>query len=500
MIPHAALFATVIPSITGIMIYGLRNRLKRGIGILATLSASLSILMIVSMGRDLMESWSSDGTGLVFSYPWIRPLNVDFSFLVDVVSLPIGLIIAVVSMLSCLYSMKYMEKEHDQGSFYANLLLFMSGMIGVIFSGNLIQFYFFWELMLIPSYLLIVNWGTSKDRLRIGFKYFIFTHVGALSMLLGILCIFVYTETFNLLELPVLAAGAIPSHMTIVIFVLLLIGFLVKMAAFPFHTWLPDAHSEAPTPISAMLSGLMLKCGAYGMARILLSTFGPTVVQTSNYLTILGLVTMVYGGLMALAQTDIKRLLAYSSISQMGYILFGLGVVSTASSLGVMGGLLHIINHAICKSLLFLSAGVIIHQTGIRDIRQLGGLFEKMPTTGIACLIGAFSLVGTPPLSGFWSEWMIFGGGLASGKGLITIVGVLSTAITAGYYLWFMWRVFFGKTPENLKEVKEAPYTMLVPLIILATLTVLLGVLPSLMLEYVKPAAEYLSSFLTAGI
>ncbi|MDH5780916.1 MAG: proton-conducting transporter membrane subunit, partial [Candidatus Bathyarchaeota archaeon] len=353
--------ATVIPGIVGIIIYAIRSRLRARkkvgetewaesgeegtgywAGIIATIAASVSILMIVSMGRDLMESWAMNRTELTFSYPWIRPIDLDFGFLVDVVSLPIGLIVAVVSMLSCLYSIKYMEKDRAQGSYYANLLLFMTGMIGVIFAANLIQFYLFWELMLIPSYLLIANWGVSENRLSIGFKYFIFTHVGALSMLLGILSIYSYTGTFNLLELPS-KATAIPSHMVIVIFVLLLIGFLVKMAAFPVHTWLPDAHSEAPTPISAMLSGVMIKCGAYGMARILLMTFGPTVIQTSDYLTILGVVTMAYGGLMALAQTDIKRLLAYSSISQMGYILFGLGAVSTTSSLGIMGGLFHII-------------------------------------------------------------------------------------------------------------------------------------------------------------
>ncbi|NIR16726.1 hypothetical protein GWN63_06270, partial [Candidatus Bathyarchaeota archaeon] len=198
MIPHAALLATVIPGVAGIVIYALRNRVRRGLGISATIAASLSILMIVSMGREVMGSWKSwrlswdlgSAAGLTFDYPWVRPISLDFGFLVDFVSLPIGLIIAVVSMLSCLYSIKYMEKDPNQGSYYANLLLFMTGMIGVIFAANLIQFYLFWELMLIPSYLLIANWGVSRDRLSIGFKYFIFTHVGALSMLLGILSIF----------------------------------------------------------------------------------------------------------------------------------------------------------------------------------------------------------------------------------------------------------------------------------------------------------------------
>ena len=491
MIEHAALLATVIPGIVGFVLYAFSRRIRRGVGWIATIAASSSIVMIISMGRDVMERQGP----LTFSYAWISSIDVDFGFLVDTVSFPIALIAAAVSTLCCFYSIKYMEKERDQPAYYANLLLFMTGMIGVILSSNLIQFYLFWELMLIPSYLLIANWGTSKNRLNIAFKYFIFTHIGALSMLLGILAIFSYTETFNILDLP-LVASAIPPSMVGVIFVMLLIGFLVKMAAFPVHTWLPDAHSEAPAPISAMLSGIMIKCGAYGMARILLTTFGQIVLQVSDYLAILGIITIAYGGLMALAQTDIKRLLAYSSISQMGYIIFGLGV---ASELGIMGGLLHIVNHAVCKSLLFMCAGIIIHQTGTRDIRKLGGLIGKMPTLGIACLIGVFSLVGTPPLNAFWSEWMIFGGGLAAGKGLITIFGVLSTVITAGYYLWFAWRVFFGPVPKTLNRIKEAPFSLRASVIILATISVLLGVLPGLVLEYIAPAAEYLSGLIGGG-
>jgi len=493
MIEYAALLATVIPGIAGILLYAFSRQIKRGAGWIATIAASSSVIMLISMGRDVIERQGP----LTFSYAWIRSIDVDFGFLIDTVSFPIALIAAAVSTLCCFYSIKYMEKEKDQPAYYANLLLFMTGMIGVILSLNLIQFYLFWELMLIPSYLLIANWGTSKNRLNIAFKYFIFTHIGALAMLLGILAIFSYTGTFNLIKLadPLVTIG-IPSNMVGAIFVMLLIGFLVKMAAFPFHTWLPDAHSEAPTPISAMLSGIMIKCGAYGIARVLLTTFGQIVLQASDYLAILGIITIAYGGLMALAQTDIKRLLAYSSISQMGYILFGLGV---ASELGIMGGLLHIINHAVCKSLLFMCAGIIIHQTGTRDIRRLGGLIGKMPTLGIACLIGVFSLVGTPPLNAFWSEWMIFGGGLAAGKGLITIFGVLSTVITAGYYLWFAWRVFFGPVPKRLNRVKEASFSLRASVIILATISVLLGVLPGLMLEYITPAAEYLSSLVGGG-
>lgn len=489
MIPHAPLLATILPGLSGLMILAGRRHINKRAGSFATASALFSVLLILSATTDVIENYAAGEGPVTVLYSWIDPININFGFLVDMLSLPMGLIVATVSTLSCFYSVKYMEGEGDQPAYYASLLMFMTGMMGVMLSVNLIQFYLFWELMLIPSYLLIALWGTSDRRLAIGFKYFIFTHVGAVSMLLGFLSIYAYTETFNFIELPQ-RAGAIPSGMTMVIFVLLLFGFFVKMAAFPVHTWLPDAHSEAPTPISAMLSGIMVKCGAYGMARVLLSTFGPTVIGTSDALLLLGIVTMVYGGLMALAQTDIKRLLAYSSVSQLGYIIFGLG---TATRLGVMGGLLHIVNHAICKSLLFMCAGIIIHQTRTRDVTKLGGLMDKMPITSVACTIGALSLVGIPPLNGFWGEWMIFGGGLAAGKVLITILGVAGTMITAGYYLWFVWRVFFGTAPEGLDNVKDPPLMLLIPIVLLAFLCLLLGLSPGLMLTFLTPAAEYLS-------
>jgi len=192
---------------------------------------------------------------------------------------------------------------------------------------------------------------------------------------------------------------------------------------------------------------------------------------------------MIYGGLMALAQTDIKRLLAYSSISQVGYIFFGLSVYSAT---GASGAIFHVVNHAICKSLLFLCAGLIMRQTGIRDIRGLGGLAEKMPVTCAASLIGAFSLAGTPPLNGFWSEWMIFLGGFLSGKMVITIVAVVSTAITAGYYLWFLWRVFFGTTPQNLENTVEPSWLMRIPIVILSVIIIVIGIWPSLILQFIS--------------
>jgi NADH-quinone oxidoreductase subunit M len=470
LIPHASLLAIILPIFSAILIYVFGKYTEKYVGWIATVAASLSACMILSMVIDVVEKIPIRDT-----YVWIPSIELKLGFVVDTVSFPIALIVAVVSALSCLYSIKYIENKRGQTGYYASLLLFMAGMIGVILSANLIQFYLFWELMLIPSYFLIASWGVSKKRLTIGFKYFIFTHIGALFMLMGILSIYAFTGTFDLPQ----ASAEIPPTSILSVFALLLIGFSVKMAIFPVHTWLPDAHAEAPTPISAMLSGVMIKCGAYAFARILLPGFGQTMTQTSNVLAILGVVTMIYGGLMALAQTDIKRLLAYSSVSQMGYIFFGLGVYST---IGATGALFHVVNHAICKSLLFMCAGAIIHQTGTRNIRRLGGLADKMPITCAASLIGALSLAGTPPLNGFWSEWMIFSGGISSGKILITTIAIVSTAITAGYYLWFLWRAFFGTTPKELENTKEASWLMRIPIIILAAIAVVVGIWPDIVL------------------
>lgn len=475
MIPHAPLIAILLPTIIGVALYLFGKSAEKYAGWLATMAASLSVLAILSMAKDIIEQGP-----IHLAYAWIRTqsIRLTLGFLVDMISFPIALIVAVVSTLSCFYSIKHMKDEPGQAGYYANLLLFMTGMIGVIFSANLLQFYFFWELMLIPSYFLIAFWGKSKERLAIGFKYFIFTHVGALFMLLGILSIYVFTGTFDLAELPHVEA-AIPLSSIPQVFVLLLIGFCVKMAIFPVHTWLPDAHSEAPAPISAMLSGVMIKCGAYAVVRILLSAFGQTVVQASDALAILGVITVIYGGLMTLAQTDIKRLLAYSSISQMGYIFFGLGV---GSALGVTGAIFHVINHAISKALLFMCAGAIISQTGTRNIKKLGGLAGKMPIICVATFIGALSLAGMPPLSGFWSEWIIFLGGISSGKFRITLIAIVSTVITAAYCLWFLWRVFFGTTPKKLENTREASWLSRIPIIVLAATAFVLGIWPNIVL------------------
>jgi len=490
MIPYAPYLAIAIPIIVGVFLIAstklIRERemvktLEKYAGEISTFSLIFSLIAILSMSADVLEK-----TRIVEATRWIPSLNIYFGFIVDQINMPIGLIMAIVGVLVCLYSIDYMRDEPMIRGYYGCLLVFMASMMGVVFSDDLIQLYIFWEMMLIPSYFLIVYWGTSERRLNIGFKYFIFTHIGAIAMLLGILATYSYTGAINLIELPT-KTYLVPPSMAVVISILFIIGFYVKMAVFPVHTWLPDAHAEAPTPISALLSGLMIKCGSYGIVRVVISLFPTIVGGASDFLMVLAVVTMVYGGFMAIAQTDIKRFLAYSSISQMGYIAFGL---ATESRLGVSGSIFHMVNHAIGKSLLFLVAGVIMHQAGTRDITKMGGLAQKMPITTIACLVGAFSLSGIPPLNGFWSEWLIFAGGLSVDKIIITMFAVLSTVLTAGYYLWFSWRVFFGPLPEGLEGAKDPSWRQLLPLILLALMAFLIGIYPESFLSYIMRGVE----------
>jgi NADH-quinone oxidoreductase subunit M len=270
------------------------------------------------------------------------------------------------------------------------------------------------------------------------------------------------------------------------------VGLFVKLAAFGLHIWLPHAHAEAPTPISALLSPAMIGIGGYAIIRLLLFLL-PSAYETIAFsISIWGLVTMIYGGLMALSQDDIKRLLAYSSVSQMGYIIFG---IASAYYVGVSGSVFQYVSHGTGKALLFMAAGSIILQThGVRSISKLGGLAGKLPVTATAALIGILAIIGVPPMNGFQSEWMLFYGSFAGAivmdspmKLFITAVALASTPLTAGYTLLAMKRIFYGKTPEHLSDVKEASPTITIPLLVLAFVTVILGIYPALITERLIP-------------
>jgi NADH-quinone oxidoreductase subunit M len=452
---------------------------------------ALSISDIIATGEHIFAGWD-----------WInfsiggKDVTIGFSLVADKLSFPIAAIIFILSLAAIMYSFGYMKNEENQGAYYALLVLYIAGMVGVILAGDLVQFYVFWELMLIPSYFIIAKWGSKPNSVKIAFKYFIFTHVGAMAILIGIGGLWVYGGSFNIATL--IAGGLSGAGPTVIrlLTILLILGFSVKMAIFPLHTWLPDTHSEAPTPISAILSGVMIETAAYAILRICQDIIGEEGMGgwMRWVLIAFAVFTMLYGGLMALAQKDTKRLFAFSSISQMGYIFFGLG---TFTLFGSTGSMFHIVSHALAKGSLFMVAGILITQIGHhkgREIKKLGGLGLKMPITAIVAMVAALSLAGLPPLAGFMSEWIIFGGGLElatnnteTALGIVAMIfAILSTALTATYVLLFMKNVFLGPPKEEFKDVKDPSPYMWVPLVILAILSFVIGILPKSVLYFIS--------------
>src|SRR5215216_1027603 len=305
-------------------------------------------------------------------------------------------------------STKYINTQ--VGLYYALFLTFAMGMVGTVLATNLIEFYVFFELMLIPAFFLIALYGYST-RKRVSLMFFFWTHVGAVLLLLGLLAMGLFAGGFDF-ETIKANVSTIPSQwMTLIVFAVV-IGIAVKLGVFILHIWIPHTYAESPTPISALIAGPMSGIGVYALLRIWMDLLSVSYTDYSIYINLWGVITMIYGGAMALMQDDIKKLLAYSSISHMGYIIFGLG---SQSVLGITGGTLMWIPHAIGETMLFLMAGAIIMRTGTRSMSNLGGLARKMPYTATIAMIAILSLIGVPPTSGFMAEWILFNGALQSG-------------------------------------------------------------------------------------
>jgi proton-translocating NADH-quinone oxidoreductase chain M len=379
-------------------------------------------------------------------------------------------------------------KKHlntQMGLYFALYLAFSMGMFGTVLATNLIQFYVFFELMLVPSFFLIAFYGYGARR-RIALMFFFWTHVGAVVLLLALLAMGFFAGGFDFDTIKANASHIPVQWMSIIIFALV-VGLGVKLAAFLLHIWLPYAHAEAPTPVSALLSPAMIGIGAYGLLRLWLDLLTGSYAEYSLYINLWGLATMIYGGAMALMQDDIKKVLAYSSISQMGYILFGLG---SESILGITGATMMYITHGLGKAILFMMAGSIILQTGTRSMSKLGGLAGKMPYTAVITMIGALTIIGIPPTSGFMAEWILFNGVLQTGVNhwdslRVTVfgVGILATVLSSAYILWMYKRVFFGKISEEHVHVRDSSRYITVTMAVLAAITLIIGVYPDPLLN-----------------
>ncbi|TXT55639.1 MAG: conserved membrane protein of unknown function [Candidatus Thorarchaeota archaeon] len=485
--------------IGALLIYLLKSKLEHSAGKVAVGFSFLSLVfMLPPFYRIIVER-----SVVKESATWSEVFG-EFGLFLDGVSFPIVFAIVVLGFLSVVYAVGYTEHTKNRPTFFANQLFFLMGMQWVVLATNLIEFFIAWEIMLVPSYFLILFWGLPETRKRTALKFWLYTQSGALCILVGFGLLYMLTGSFELQTIQDTLMGSTVTDLLKIIFILMAAGFLVKMAVFPIHWWLPPVHAEAPTPISVLLSGAMIETGAYALVRFGTILLGPAAAALAFWIAAIGVLTMFYGGFMALAQIDIKRLLAYSSVSQMGYILFSLGVYTTV---GVTGGLFHLINHAFSKGLLFMTAGAVIHQTGLRDITKMGGLSNKMPLTAFTAAIGALSIAGSPPLSGFASEWMMFLGGFDAAQIsgaiilrpefiLLSILAVTSSIVSAGYMLRFLWKVFLGPHPRELEDTSEAPQSMVIPMVVLAVLIVFFGIFPGIAVDIIFAGLEGVSGLI----
>jgi len=437
--------------------------LTRVVESIVTISNGILLIMAVALIGHAPFSY--------FVGEWVPPLGI--TLVSDSISTLLLLIITIVGLLTILYAFQYMEMYTSKIRFYALFMLMVAGMNGVVITGDMFNLFVFLEIATISSYAL-VGFGCEHEELEASFKYMILGCISSTFILLGIAILYATFGTLNMADL----ANFISTHGVnkAVLFAeaLFIMGFGLKAAMVPFHAWLPDAHPSAPAPISAMLSGVLIKaCGIYAIIRISYHVIGmTTLIQT--ILMSLGVLSMVVGVLLAVGQWDFKRLLAYHSISQMGYVMVGIGL---GTPLGILGGVFHLMNHAFFKSLLFLCSGAIEYSTGTRNLKEMGGLFKRMPITSSSCSIASLSISGIPPFNGFWSKLIIIIALVQAGYYAIAAITVGVSFLTLVSFIKVQRYSIFGELPEKFKGLKEVPVLMGAVLIIFALLCIGAGVL-----------------------
>lgn len=419
-------------------------------------------------------------------------------------SLAIFLAFVAVSLgaVVSIFSVSYMERFNGLGRYYALLLLMIAGVVGIGFAGDLFNMFVFFEVMAIPSFVLVAFDKEKWEPLEASLKYIVMSVFGSLIALAGISILFMYTGSLDLNTLAQSTIG-LNSFTLIGIISLIIIGFGVKAAMVPLHTWLPDAHSAAPSGISAMLSGIIISAGLIAMVKALMVFPG---INFGIVLILFAIITMSVGNAMALVQKDLKRMLAFSSIAQMGYIIMAFGLafafLSTAGDYGFRGGFFHIMNHAIMKGGAFLCAGAILHSIGTRDMEEMRGIGRQLPLVGVAFAFFGFALAGVPPLNGFISKFFIGSAAAdAGGWGIVALVAlIVNSAVSLGYYLPAINKILFSREiSEKAKKAKPIPASIAVPIAIMVTLTVLFGVYPDLGLKLVNPVVNYMMLSLGGG-
>ena len=465
--------------------------------IFTALQVILAVLIYMKFNRGMAGINTPEGFQFsekaswidIKSVSWFGKIHIDYFLGIDGISVLMVILTALISFIAVFASFGI---QKSLKGYFALLLLLDTGMMGVFVSLDFFLFYVFWEIMLLPMYFLIGVWGGPR-REYAAIKFFLYTLLGSVLMLLAIIALYFSVSivdpatggkihTFNMLAMmnpanfdagSILAGvNTLPRYLA---FIGLFIGFAIKVPIFPFHTWLPDAHVEAPTAISVILAGVLLKMGTYGILRISFPMFPDAAVYYQIPLAILGFINIVYGALVAMAQEDFKKLIAYSSISHMGVVVLGMAALNTQ---GITGAVFQMFNHGTITAMLFLIVGVIYDRAHTRGLNDFGGLMNQMPKYSGVMVIAFFAALGLPGLSGFISEAFALLGAFQAFK-WITIASTVGIVLTAGYMLWTLQRLFLGTLPDKWKSLPDINGRELFTLVPLAIIVIFLGIYPS---------------------
>ncbi len=428
-------------------------------------------LMLLILSFAALRAVSIHGT-LVYSVgAWKPPIGI--AMVLDGLTAFVLITANLIGFLTALYSVDYMKRYTSRWKFYALFLLMIGGMNGVLVTGDIFNLFVFLEISSIAGYSLVA-FGTERNQFEAALKYAVMGAMGSLFLLLGIVLLYGYTSTLNMADIALVLTQNGKSNIILMISVLFIVGFGLKSAMVPFHAWLPDAYLASPSPVSAAFSGAAVKSlGIYAMFRVFYNVIGTSEIL-SSILMFLGVLSMIVGVFLAIGQWDFRRLLAYHSISQIGYIVLGIGL---GTPLGILGGLFHLFNHSMFKPLLFLNSGAVEYSTGVQDLRNMGGLAKKMPVTRITGLIASLSISGVPPFNGFWSKFIIIIALVQSGRYGYAFWAVLASILTLASFMKVMKYAFFGKIKATLDHIKEVPLLMKLPMITLALVCLAGGIL-----------------------
>ncbi len=482
------LTATVFLPLVGalVIIVLLRNpRTIRGFAVAVTLAD----LALAATAFSLYFREKA-GLQLVERIDWIAPLDVEYFLGMDGLNAPLVLLTGLLGLCAVLASWHINVRVRE---YFVWLLVLQTAVMGVFVALDFVLFFVFWELELVPMYFLISIWGSGRKEYS-AMKFLVFTLLGSAFMLVGILVLYLSAGTFdmtvlgqsNMADLLTSDLLRVPAQF---VFSLFFIAFAIKLPVWPVHSWLPDAHTDAPTAVSVMLAGVLIKMGGYGMIRVCVTMFPEVTRDYAWLLVTLAVISIIYGAVVTLRQSDLKRLIAFSSISHMGLVLLGIGslgtVAANVSPLGLNGAAMQMFTHGTITGLLFLVVGLVYEKTHTRYIPDLGGLASRMPFIAIVLVVGGLASLGLPSLSGFVSEALVFLGTFFV-WGWPTAIAVFSIVLTAGYILWMIQRVLFGPSLSRYSQVGDATLVEAIPLVLLLIVIVVIGIYPALLTDVVN--------------